>query len=994
MDSNNKNICMGFTCTKETDLSTDKERRFHPDVIKLIYSFLLMMSFYIVGAQNVIMQHNDLKRTGWDAGENTLTQANVSGGTFGKLFQITVDDQIYSQPLIVNNVLIGGGTHNIVIVTTVNNSVYAFDADDSTKKTTPYWHVNLTFNPPTYRPIQNSDMWNSGIDGACGAQGAYQDFTGKMGIVGTPAIDVNNGIIYVVARSVAGVTAGQSGQNGTYVQYLHALNLLDGTEKSNSPVSIAASLTSNGVVSNFDSRLNNQRPALLLFGNVVYIAWSSHCDYGGYHGWLLGYDVTATPSMSLKYAYNTTAEGYMGGIWMSGQAPAVDDAGFIYISVANGTTGNIGAQFNAGSDPNYPVNRGESVVKLTPGLTQLDFFTPYDYDNLNATDMDYGVDGVLLIPRTNLSLSGSKESYLYLVNTTTGSMGQTASGPGSPPNSLQTLDVNAEYNGDKHIHGSPVYFEDNNSKEYVYAWAEDGFLKQFPFIRAALDPQDSSKFDVNNVIPGNTTLPIGMPGAMLSVTSNPSGGDGIIWASHPIQGDANHFNVPGIVQALDATNVSHELWNSNLNGLRDSLGTFAKFVPPTIANGKLYMATFSNNLKVYGLNAPIVTTCVSPATPVQFPWTSGDIGYVQEPGDACYTTPNNGTYTVTSSGTDLVNTVDAFHSVFQTASGNQMEVTARVVSMDFTVNAAKAGIMFRSNLDPGAPNVFLAFTPFTSPFTNGFLSFTSRSTQNGNTSGNGSGTNGQWIKLSVVGNVITAYTSPDGTTNSWTPFGSPLTINLGTNIYAGLAYTTSNNTLGTAVFDNVSVTSSGTLPVTLINFTAYNKNNQYSQLNWVTSAETDFNYFDIEHSTINTNFVSIGTVTGNGNSQVDQQYNFIDNNPTDGDNYYRLKMVDKDGKFVYSKVVKVTFNLSSMSLYPNPSKDRVYLKNNLLFTNGEQITVEMVNPLGQQLLIETLNTSGQDLITVNFPGIRSGFYYLKATNSKGQKQIWKILIRN
>src|ERR1035438_2821807 len=79
-----------------------------------------LSSFFSVNAQSVLMQHNDLKRTGWDTLETTLTQANVSGGTFGKIFQINVDDQIYSQPLIVNNVSIGGGTHNIVIITTVN----------------------------------------------------------------------------------------------------------------------------------------------------------------------------------------------------------------------------------------------------------------------------------------------------------------------------------------------------------------------------------------------------------------------------------------------------------------------------------------------------------------------------------------------------------------------------------------------------------------------------------------------------------------------------------------------------------------------------------------------------------------------------------------------------------------------------------------------------------------------------------------------------------
>ena len=635
---------MAISHLKENNLSMNRWRLFLPMTVKLFCSSLLIITFSSVAGQDVIMQHNDLKRTGWDAGETILTQANVSGGTFGKIFQLNVDDQIYGQPLVVNNVNIGVGTHNIVIITTVNNSVYAFDADDPSKAATPYWHVNLTFNSPGYRPIQNTDMWDGiGNGGACtmgtSDTSNYKDITGKMGIIGTPAIDpTGTGTIYVVARSIFGVVAGQSGLGGTYVQQLHALNLITGADKV-TPVSISASKTSNGNTTSFDPRKNNQRPALLLNNGVVYIAWASHCDWPPYHGWFLGYDAN---TLAQKYVYNPTAEGDLGGIWMSGQGPSVDDNGNIYVSIGNGTTGNIDADVNPGTDPNYAANRGESVVRLKADLTLTDFFTPVDYQSLNDLDHDYGVDGILLIPNTDLSLSGSKEGYMYLVNIN--NMGHTVAS-NNPPDLLQLLDVNAVFVGeDKHIHGSPVYFEDDKSKEYVYAWAEDGFLKQFPFLRNMTTP-DNSLFDLNNIIAGNTVLPYGMPGAMMSVSSNGAlGGTGILWASHPVDlynGNANTSDVLGIVQAFDATNVSHELWNSNLNSLRDSLGTFAKFVPPTIANGKLYMATFSHNLKVYGLNAPVVTSCVSPATPVPNPWTSGDIGFMPQPGDACFTTPNN-----------------------------------------------------------------------------------------------------------------------------------------------------------------------------------------------------------------------------------------------------------------------------------------------------------------------------------------------------------------
>ncbi|HEY8733353.1 MAG TPA: hypothetical protein VIL90_02230, partial [Puia sp.] len=221
------------------------------------------MALLPVAGQNVVMQHNDLKRTGWDAGETILTHANVSGGTFGKVFDRILDDQAYAQPLVVNHVPIGGGTHNIVIVATVNNTVYAFDADDSATMN-PYWQVSLTYNngvPNAYRPIVNADMV-----GACGSN--YVDFSGKMGIVGTPAIDTATNSIYVVARSVTNNLP----QN--YVQYLHKLDLLTGADKM-PPVFITASVSGSGDgsvggVITFDQQKQNQRPALMLYNGVLY----------------------------------------------------------------------------------------------------------------------------------------------------------------------------------------------------------------------------------------------------------------------------------------------------------------------------------------------------------------------------------------------------------------------------------------------------------------------------------------------------------------------------------------------------------------------------------------------------------------------------------------------------------------------------------------------------------------------------------------------------
>jgi hypothetical protein len=929
--------------------------------IRICCFLALVMSLLPSEAQNVITQHNDLKRTGWDAGEKQLTQAGVASGGFGKIFTRSVDDQIYCQPLVVNQVSIGGGLHNIVIVTTVNNSVYAFDGDDSATMT-PYWQVSLTYNPGnthSYRPIKNSDM-----TGACG--GNYVDFSGKIGIVGTPVIDTISQTIYVVSRSVT--------ISGTpvFVQYLHALDLLTGAEKL-PPVYITASVSGSGDGSaggtiTFNQQTANQRPALLLYQGVLYVAWSSHCDWGPYHGWIMGYDAA---TLQQKYVYNDSPDGGLAGIWMSGQAPAVDDNGFIYVSTGNGTTGNNG-------NPNDTADRGESLLKLSAAsgkLKVVDFFTPGDFQYLNDQDLDYGVDGVLIIPNTHLSLSGSKESYLYLIdNNQMGGMKSDNS------NVLQLLDVNAQYNGDKHIHGSPAYFQDDKGKEYIYAWAEDGYLKQFPFLRTTM------LFDTLNKIVGNTVLPYGMPGAMLSVSSNGnSAGTGILWASHPINGDANNAVVPGILQAFDATDISHELWNSNLSGIRDSVGKFAKFVPPTVANGKVYLASFSGKLMVYGMNAPLASLC---PTPLPAPWSSADIGYLFYPGDACY---NNGTYTLTASGTDIWDVTDAFHSVFQPLATGTAVVTARVVSIQNTDPWAKCGVMVRSNLDPESPNVMMAMSAQNGPL---FQHRASQGAISVSTDYGGGILPPYWVRISSSGNKYVGYISTDSLT--WQPVDS-ITVALGNHPFIGLAYTTHNNTVsGTAVVDHVSVVlPQDSTGVNLTDFTATNVNNQYSLLQWTTGSSVNFDHFEVERSSSTTDYNQIGSVPGQGDSQFAQFYSFVDNNPSQGANYYRLKMVDKQQHFTYSKTVLVSFNLAIVQLYPNPAQHLVYLKNNTNFTNNDPIEVELINPLGQRMFTQTLVTSGLSLMTVQFPTtLSTGIYFLYIVNAKNQKQAWKIQIQN
>jgi hypothetical protein len=427
-------------------------------------SFVFLFNFSY-GQADVLMNHNDLKRTGWNNKETILATDNVSSGNFGKIFSRDVDDQIYAQPLVVSNVSIGGGTHNIVLVATVNNTLYAFDADDP-NASSPYWKVNLTFDPANFRPIKNTDM-------------VYACSGNNMGIVGTPVIDSSSNTIYVVSRSVTKT----SPQN--YVQYLHAIDIITGAEKSGSPVFITATYPGSGDgsvggVITFDEQRQNQRAGLLLYNGIVYIAWASHCDWVPYHGWIMGYDAK---TLEQKYVYNDTPGGGLGGIWMAGQAPSVDDNGNIYITTGNGTTGQ-------GTNPNDTINRASSLIKLSPELKVKDFFTPSNYQYLNSDDRDYGCNGVFLMPNTNLSLSGSKDGGSYLIdNDNMGGMKSDNS------NVLQRLNfgdwgtVNSI-----HLYGSPVYYKDAYNNEYIYGWAAKGLLKQIGQAECRMEIQTRQLF--------------------------------------------------------------------------------------------------------------------------------------------------------------------------------------------------------------------------------------------------------------------------------------------------------------------------------------------------------------------------------------------------------------------------------------------------------------------------------------------------------------------
>jgi Putative Ig domain len=516
-------------------------------------------TFGITDLAGVLTYHNDLARDGVNAQEHALTTVNVTTATFGKLFACTIDSPAYAQPLWVPNLNIAGGKHNVVLVATSHNTVYAFDADSN--PCVNYWNVSLMNAGETY--LNNADV-------------STTDIFPDIGIVGTPVIDAASGTLYLVSKSKTNGTS--CTVTAPCFQRLHAVSLIDGSEKFGGPANITSAISvpgtgdgSSGGNVPFDTLRENQRPGLVLLNGVVYVAWASHGDQPPYHGWVIGFDKT---SLSRVATFNANPNGSDSGIWMGGGAPAADSSGNLYFLTGNGT-------FDANTGG---ADYGDSTVKLSTsgGLSVADYFTPMDQANLSSADMDHGAGGAAILmdpssgPVAHLLIGGGKSGVLYLLNRD--NMGGFDS---STNHVVQSLVVS----GNEIVATAAIW---NNS---LYIAASSTPLQQFPFNLTTGQfgsPSHSSSHS------------FGGKGATPSVSASSGSANGIVWAlDSGAYGNPGPANGPAVLHAYDAANVGTELWNST-QGTGNAAGNAVKFTVPTVANGKVYVGTRSE-LSVYGL---------------------------------------------------------------------------------------------------------------------------------------------------------------------------------------------------------------------------------------------------------------------------------------------------------------------------------------------------------------------------------------------------------
>lgn len=555
----------------------------------------IAVPFGTVFAQiDILTERYDDARSGANLTETALDTSNVNVSTFGKLWSYTVSGSVYAQPLYVHDLAVPGqGTHNVLFVATMNDVIYAFDADSPVDA--PLYSLDVTSEVPGEFPPCIIDVL-----------GYNDNIIGNVGIEGSPVIDLSTNTIYFVARTETTDTGECGGSNQAFAQRLHALDLATFAEKPGSPVTLGGSVPGNGSgsvggVITFDPQIEDQRASLALSNGRVFVAWSAHSDQFNYHGWVMVYDA-ATLQQTMIWSSAPDGTPFNGaGIWMAGRAPTIDADGNVYYSTGNGTWDGT-------------TNFGESFVKFgpTPDAPLLDWFTPDDVDFLNDTDLDLGGSGPILVPGTDLIISGGKSGIFYMTHTA--NMGHRTT---NDVGIVQSLDNSNPPGSNDQIKGGPVYWNrDGGAGPWMYVWSDGcNYFNAYHF--------NGTTFDTPPVSHSTLLSQCGSSGGVLTLSANGSTpGSGIVWSSMVLSGDGNSNVHGGILRALDADNLSTELWNSEQNHGRDGAGNWPKFSAPTVVNGRVYLASFPIDgvadapVNVYGrLAEPDFALAMTPDNP-------------------------------------------------------------------------------------------------------------------------------------------------------------------------------------------------------------------------------------------------------------------------------------------------------------------------------------------------------------------------------------------
>jgi len=479
-----------------------------------------------ISLANYTRWKNSLGGVAAETDEFQLTPASVSSGRFFQSWTMAVDGAITGQPLYMNALTVAGKARNVVFVATSNDTVYAFDADIGG---VALWTRHLLATGETAVPF------------VCVSGYTPQAGWNTFGVLSTPVINPATNTLYVVAETIEGQTHSTFPCGGQIMHHLHALDLGTGQEKLGGPVDVYSA----GTDPELQPEHHLQRPALLLANNAIYIGFGASMEPTSWHGFLFAFNANTLARQSPTL--NTTPTGIGGGIWMSAEAPTADSNGDIYVPTGNG-------DFDGVSD------FGSSVLKLNPDLQRLDFFTPYNFKQLNIGDLDLGSSNALVVPTQTgpfpheLIVCG-KPTPIYVLNRDSlGRVGTTSD------HIIQRLDGQL---GSKS--GEPCFSTPTIWKQNVYFAASHDVMKMFTL---------STVTGMLSATPANKgSFVYNWPGANPVISSN-GNNNGVVWTVDLTTKE---------LRANDANDIRKILY------INPNFGPAINWMVPTVINGHVYL---------------------------------------------------------------------------------------------------------------------------------------------------------------------------------------------------------------------------------------------------------------------------------------------------------------------------------------------------------------------------------------------------------------------
>jgi len=736
-------------------------------------------------SQSITTYHYDNYRTGWNSHETVLTPSNVNTSSFGMLHNVALDDQVDAQPLYMPGINITAGAsqgvHNVVYVATEGNTVYAIDAQSGA--------VLLSVNLGTPIPFPLG----------CNNNGP------NVGINSTPVIDAAGKTLYVMVYTQ---------QNGSPQYMLHALDLGSLADKVAPRLVAASHKLADGSNFAFNATFQRQRPGLLLANGNVYAGFGSFCDISAdqSRGWLLGWQSGTLTPLAANELFDLQVTSpdtfFLSAIWMSGYAPAADDAGNILVVTGNSDY--------SGTTYDGATNLQESVVKVSPDLSTVrDIFTPSNWSYLDTGDDDFGSGGVMVLPDQpgpfpHLAVAAGKVGDMFFMNED--SLGGYSS---SGNNVLGTYSIGGCWCGQSY------YVDPTDSFPRVVT--SGGWNVEVWQVQTTATP-------ALNLVSQSSTLPGGQDDGFFTTISSNGRNNPIIWAlSRPVSSSSTAIR-------LFAFNPdSGSTLNPIYSGVAGAWPTFtgnANLVP-VVANGQVFIASY-RQLRIFGLTGmpSTSTTLSSNLNPANYGSSVTLTAQVTTSGGTTPTgtvtfkngTTTLGTVTLDSSAVAVLTTKKlpvGSNSLTATYNGDATDAKSASQVLTQTVNQATVSLTLTSSLNPSPLGKSVKFTAtFASNggLPTGMVTFS----YNGSTLGTGTITGMGTAMLSTTSlpagsNVVSAtysgtvdYSAASGsvtqvvnaTTTSLSSSANPSSYGQSVTLTAGVTTTGSTTPTGTVTFRN------------------------------------------------------------------------------------------------------------------------------------------------------------------------------------------------